>query len=196
MFLQKIYHPIFTPIDEPFTEYSAIKELLKCSENATNEVGQKYMLSTFDLGGCMKTLPLIWSQPKRYQMHIVTLGAFHTAMNFIRMITNKKCRGSGYAEILIEVQLTPGGSIGNVLQRKAYIKALFCLKTICEDMGKTLFALQQLLQNCCQEIFSKAMEDLEIRYVIKKYVLFENKVWSGSYGKTATVMLKRLRTPT
>lgn len=48
----------FTPINQPFTEFSVIKELLKRTEEATQEVGQAYVLNTFDLGGCMKALPL------------------------------------------------------------------------------------------------------------------------------------------
>ncbi|KAG1682474.1 hypothetical protein GQR58_010998 [Nymphon striatum] len=39
----------FNPINQPFTEYSVIRELLNRSEDATLEVGQKYVLSTFDL---------------------------------------------------------------------------------------------------------------------------------------------------
>ena len=49
----------FTPINQPFTEYCVIQELLRRSEEATAKVGQKYVLNTFDLGGCMKALPLI-----------------------------------------------------------------------------------------------------------------------------------------
>ncbi|EDO46758.1 predicted protein [Nematostella vectensis] len=48
------------PIHQPFTEYAVIKELLQRSEDATKEVGQLYVFTTFDLGGCMKELPLIW----------------------------------------------------------------------------------------------------------------------------------------
>ena len=71
-------------------------------------------------------------------MHIITPGAVHTAMNSIGMITNQKCRGSGCAEILIEVQLTTGGSVGNVLEGKSYAKALFCLKTVCKAMERLI----------------------------------------------------------
>ena len=53
-----------TPIHQPFTDYAVIKELLKRSEEATSEVGQEYVINTFDLGGCMKALPLIWNIPQ------------------------------------------------------------------------------------------------------------------------------------
>lgn len=65
-----------TPIHEPFTEYSVIKELLRRSEDATRQVGQEYVLITFDLGGCMKALPLIWKHPDVYQKHGILPGPF------------------------------------------------------------------------------------------------------------------------
>ena len=105
----------FTPIDQPFTDYATVAELLEQSELATQEVGQKYVLSTFDLGGCMKALPLIWKFPDKYKYHVVTPGAFHTAMNYIGMLTKKKCSGSGYAEILIEAGLVTTGCLQSVL---------------------------------------------------------------------------------
>ena len=117
----------FTPIHHPFTEYSVVKELLKRSEEATIEVGQEYVLNTFDLGGCMKALPLIWKFPDQYKKHVVTPGPFHTGMNYIGMLTGHKCRGSGYSEILIEADLVTSGCLENVLRGKAYAKALFCL---------------------------------------------------------------------
>ena len=62
----------YTPIEQPFTDYGVIKELLKRSEKATDAVGQLYVLNTFDLGGCMKALPIIWKYPEEYKRHIVT----------------------------------------------------------------------------------------------------------------------------
>ena len=71
----------FTPINRPFTDYSVIKELLIRSEEATAEVGQEYVLNSFELGGCMKALPLIWKLPDHYKKHVITPGPFHTGMN-------------------------------------------------------------------------------------------------------------------
>lgn len=56
-----------TPIHQPFTEYALITELLRRSKKATREVGQDYILNTFDLGGCMKALPMIWKYPEWYK---------------------------------------------------------------------------------------------------------------------------------
>ena len=60
-------------------------------------VGQEYVLSTFDLGGCMKALSLIWKAPDKYKKHVVTPGQFHTSMNYMGGLTGHKCRGSGYS---------------------------------------------------------------------------------------------------
>ncbi len=91
----------FTPINQPFTEYCVIQELLRQSEEATAEVGQKYILNTFDLGGCMKALPLIWKFPEKYKLHVVTPGQFHTVMNYMGMLTGHKFKGSGYDSSLM-----------------------------------------------------------------------------------------------
>ena len=63
-----------TNINQPFTEYLIIKVVLKQSENATMELGQDYILNTFDLGGCMKALPFIWTFLNKYRKHTVCPG--------------------------------------------------------------------------------------------------------------------------
>ena len=49
----------YTPINHTITQYETVKELLRRSEEATLEIGQKYTINTFDLGVCMKALPLV-----------------------------------------------------------------------------------------------------------------------------------------
>ncbi|KAK0148594.1 hypothetical protein N1851_011079 [Merluccius polli] len=191
----------FTPINQPFTEYSVIKELLKQSEEATMEVGQEYVLNTFDLGGCMKALLLIWKFPDEYEKHVVTPGPFHTGMNYMGMVTAHKCKGSGYAEILIEAELVTSGCLEGVLKGKAYAKALFCLKTVSEAMERLLLqrfieeenveitnpkALFDLVQTCSRENLDLAQKDPSTLDILKKYEAYENKVRAGHLGKTAT----------
>lgn len=94
----------FTPINQPFTEVSFIRELLRQSEDATMEVGQAYMLNTFEPGGCMTALPLIWKLPDEYKKHVVIPGPFHIGMNYMGIVTGNKCLGSGYSEVLIEAR--------------------------------------------------------------------------------------------
>ena len=116
-----------------------IKELVKRSGEATMEVSQAYVLNTFDLGACMKALPLIWKFPDEYKKLIVIPGPFHTGMNYMGMVTGNKCKGSGYSEILIEAELVTTGCLSSVLKGKAYTKVLFCLKTVSEAMQRLLF---------------------------------------------------------
>ena len=53
----------FTPIDQPFTDFGVVRELLERFEEAIDAVEQQYLLNIFDLGGCMKALPIIWRNP-------------------------------------------------------------------------------------------------------------------------------------
>ena len=191
----------FTPINEPFTEFSVIKELLRRSEEATNEVGQAYVLNTFDLGGCMKALPLIWKFPEQYKKHVVIPGPFHTGMNYLGMVTGNKCKGSGYTEILLEAELVTTGCLNSVLKGKAYAKALFCLKTVSEAMQRLLFErfaeeedveanspvpLLNLVQNCNRENLDLVSQDPATLTILEKYTTYEDRVRNGHLGKTAT----------
>lgn len=66
----------FTPITESITQYSVVQELLRQSEVATAEVGQEYVLNTFDLGVIMKAMPLVWNNPQKYNKHVITPGEY------------------------------------------------------------------------------------------------------------------------
>jgi hypothetical protein len=50
------YYPV---IQHPITEYKTVQQCLKLAEEASHEVGQNYVIITFDLGVCMKAYPLI-----------------------------------------------------------------------------------------------------------------------------------------
>ena len=101
-----------------------MEELLKHSEEATKAVRQEYVINTFDLGVCMKALPLVWKYPDQYSKRINFPGPFHTKMNFIGMLNKKKARGSGYVEILIEAKLVTSETLISVLPEK-HIQKLY-----------------------------------------------------------------------
>ena len=179
----------FTPIDQPFTNYGVIKELLKRSEEASDAVGQKYVLNTFDLGGCMKALPIIWKYPDEYKRHVVTPGPFHTTMNYIGMVTGHKCRGSGYSELLLE--------------SKTYAKAIFALKSVSEAMQRLLMekfieemlietgnpeALINLVKDCTRDKLDLVIQDPSTQALLKKYLEYEEMVRKGHLGKNGNVL--------
>ena len=80
------YYPI---INHPTTDYSTVQECLRVSKNASREVGQKYPVTTFDLGVCMKAYPIIWKNPELYDDHIVMIGSFHLICAYLKMIGKK-----------------------------------------------------------------------------------------------------------
>lgn len=189
----------YTPINEPITEYNTVAELLKRSEEATKEVGQKYVVTTYDLGVIMKVMPIIWKSPESYKDHIVLIGQFHTAMNYINMLLGHNMLGSGFQEILIESQLVTTGCLRGVLNGKAYAKSLFCIKTVCEAMERLLIdrfaeeenaelnpkALLELLDSCDQEHLNEALNEESTVIIIRNYQAYEEKVRQGELGKTA-----------
>ena len=68
------------------------------------------MITTFDLGICMKGYPLIWNMPKCYKDYTVLIDTFCLICAYIKMV-GKKMTGSGLADILLEVVLISSGSI-------------------------------------------------------------------------------------
>ena len=53
------------------------------------EVGQAYVLNTFDFGG-VKALPLISKCPDKYKKHVIISGLFHKRMNYLGMMTGNR----------------------------------------------------------------------------------------------------------
>ena len=191
----------FTPIHQPITDNSVVRELLKRSEAATAELGQRWVLNTFDIRVCLKALPIVWQWPDEFASHVIMIGPFHTSMNYMTMLTGHKMRGSGYTEILLEVQLVSSGSLKGVLSGKAYAKSLFCLKSVCEGMEGLLIeqfvaeeedtpltspaALLNMIQSCKRSHLDDAMKDPSTLNLIEKYRVYEDNVRNGHLGKTA-----------
>ena len=116
-------------------------------EEATRAVGQKYTINTFDIGVCMKALPLIWNFPGKFKEHVVIPCPFHTEINFIGMLTNHIMRGSGYAEIMEEARLVIKGRIKNALNEKAIAKTLFSFKAINKALERLLLEVFRKEEN-------------------------------------------------
>ena len=57
--LKKISIDYYKPLNEPVIENSIVVEMLRHSGEATAEVSQKYVISTYDLSIFIKALPII-----------------------------------------------------------------------------------------------------------------------------------------
>ena len=141
------YYPVIT---EPITDYKTV--CLRYAEEATHEVNQQYVITTFDLGVCMKAYPLIWNNPKRYEKHIVLIGTFHLVCAYLKMV-GKKMDGSGLSDILLEAGLIASGSLQGVIYRKHYDRAMHCHKTMLECLERLLLE-QYMAHQDEQELFS------------------------------------------
>ena len=58
------YYPA---INHPITDFKAVQECLRYLEEASKEIGQWYVITTLDLGVCMKAHPLLWRHPDKYK---------------------------------------------------------------------------------------------------------------------------------
>ena len=116
------------------------------------------------------------------------------------MVTSKKFRGSGYAEILLEANLTTTCCLKNILKGKAYAKAIYALKAVSESVQRLLFekyleedatniqtpmALMKIVQECNRQKLDSVLNDPSSNQLINSYLQYEEKVRNGHLGKTA-----------
>ena len=80
------YYPV---INHPITDNSTVQECLRMSKQSSDEVGQRYAITTFDLGVCMKAYPILWKSPDTYKDHIVIIGSFHTVCAYLKRVGKK-----------------------------------------------------------------------------------------------------------
>ena len=62
-----IYFPV---IQRPMKKYSTLQEILRYSEESSDEIGQSHVIATFNLWFFMKTYPFVWGSPKYYERTI------------------------------------------------------------------------------------------------------------------------------
>ena len=201
------YYPV---IPNPITEYSTVSKCLDDAANATKEVGQKYVIVTFDLGVCMKAYPLIFNNPLRYKEHIIMIGTFHLICGYFKMI-GKKMNSSGFADILHEASLVKSGTVKGVINGKNYTRSMACHKLLVESMERLLIEqylrsigtasvfealpqsslrlLNELLDSPSETNLKNAMKDSKVREWVNNFLEFKDKVRKGSLGKTAQFWL-------
>jgi hypothetical protein len=129
------YYPV---INQSITDNKVVQECLRYSEQGAREVGQKYVVTTFDLGVCMKAYPIIWNEPKKFEDHIIMIGTFHVVCAYFKMI-GKKMEGTGLSDILLETGLIGSGSVTGVITGKHFSRAMHCHKILLEALERLLF---------------------------------------------------------
>ena len=115
---------------------------MRYSEEATREIGQEYIITTFDLGVCMKAYPITWSGPQRYSKDIILLGTFHLVWAYLKMV-GKKMAATGLEDFLLEACLISCGAIEGVMSGKSYGRSVHCHKILLECLERLL--LEQFL---------------------------------------------------
>ena len=116
-------------IHHPITDYKTVQQCLLYAREATKEVGQKYTITTFDLGVCMKAYPIIFNHPERFKKHIVLIGTFHLTMAYFKML-GKKLEGSGIEDIILEAGLSRSESIQAIMTGKIMNVHFIAIKSL------------------------------------------------------------------
>ena len=136
------YYPV---IFSPITQYATVHECLKLAEQATDEVDQRYVFTTFDHGVCMKAYPLLWNIPEYYNRHIVLIGTFHLTMAYYKM-NRMKMEGSGFEDVSIEANNISPGSVQGVLTGENFSRVTNCHKVMLESLHHLLKQVYKSMQ--------------------------------------------------
>ncbi|XP_046346792.1 uncharacterized protein LOC124127441 [Haliotis rufescens] len=182
------YYPV---IGCPITEYKTVQECLRYAENATNEVDQEYIITTFDLGVCMKAYPLVWNNQTKYEKHIILIGTFHLVCAYMKMI-GKKMNGSGLSDILLESGLIASGSITGVLSGKHYERAMHCHKVLLECLERlpmTQYVASQGQTEALSSLSEQSKQLLVLVNYIKGFQQYRDDIRAGLRGETAQMWL-------
>ena len=199
------YYPV---INSPITDYKTVQQCLEYSESATREVGQDYVITSFDLGVCMKAFPLIWNNPIRYQKHIVMIGSFHTVCAYLKML-GKKMNGTGLDDIFVEAGLITTGSLQGVLSGKNYSRSMLCHKTMLEALERLLMmeflistnrtglldtdlqksVMRDLIEMPSRTTMDATKEEGNVMSLVQDYMDFKETVRQGDLGKTAQLWM-------
>ena len=81
------YYPV---VHHPITDYKTVRECMGLAVASSDEVGQKYNITSYDLGVCMKAFPLVWNEPKMYDKHTILIGTFHLMCAYICVIGKRR----------------------------------------------------------------------------------------------------------
>ena len=200
------YYPI---INHLTTDYSTVQECLRVSKNASREVGQKYAVTTFDLGLCMKAYHIIWKSPDFYDDHIVMIGSFYLIYVYLKMI-GKEMNESGLADMLLEAGAISVGFMNDVISGKNYSRAINCHKVTAKSMERLLYHrflearclkdlpgdllqaidhIDHIINERTSENLHAAMQNEALANFLEEYSSFRQQVRGGSQGKTAQFWL-------
>ena len=190
-------------LNHPVTELSTVQELLRLSKIATDVIGQRYTICTFDLAIVMKALEILWNEKEKYRDFIIQIGAFHTISAYFNVL-GKKMEGSGFAEVVLESGVCSSGSINGVMKEKLFNRAMGAHIAVCDARewlllerfvrsvdGSNMFTpdVKKLPSNLHEdpgkECLEVSIEDPSFIHFFDGYKKFRKDAASGLHGKTA-----------
>ncbi|KAK3106630.1 hypothetical protein FSP39_024006 [Pinctada imbricata] len=189
------------PLLHPITENATVQKILELSQNASEQLGQKSTIITFDLAVAKKAYSILWQNHVKFDNIIIRMGAFHTICALFHAL-GKHIRGSGFSEIIIDAGICASGSVERVLLGKHYNRALRVHRIILEALERLLIKryieqeetdisndfrvlLEDLASSPCKENLLKVETSATCQDHFDQYSKYRDSVREGALGKTA-----------
>ena len=106
-------------------------ELSSCSINLDA------IICVFDQAIYAKAVEIKWKDPNKYKNCIIMLGMFHMVMMYLGVI-GKRLKDAGMRDVLIQSEISSGGSVDRALSGKMYNHAVRCNKLFYEALYRLL----------------------------------------------------------
>ena len=141
-------------IRNPITDFSTVIESIYQSQKYAAKCNMIYTHITTDAGAAAKFYQVVWNNPIEFKNVLIHLGDFH-AMQELFTIIGKVVKGSGFEDILYQVDLCTTGGIRGVIAGKHYNRSW----AVHECLSEAIFRL--FMNKVCNQLaISSSLENL------------------------------------
>ena len=189
------------PIPKAITEYGTFFEMFYTARELRLQSNMRYCHITLDIGAAMKAYQVVWNNPEIWTDIIIHPGDFHAMMAFFGVI-GCYIKGSGFEEILFELDLCSSGSINGVISGKQYNRCWYIHEAFSEALSRIFIEqfittpIPDVLQNkidVLDENVVGILQDLDVQAFFSEVNASIEKAFIGDFGKTTQYWMKYIQ---
>ena len=146
----------------------------------------------------MKAYQVVWNNPEIWTDIIIHPGDFHAMMAFFGVI-GCCIKGSGFEEILFELDLCSSGSINGVISGKQYNRCWYIHEAFSEALSRLFIEqflttpIPDVLQNKIDVLDKNVvgiLQDVDVQAFFSEVNASIEKALNGDFGKTTQYWMK------
>ena len=194
---QQIVSYLTTIIASP-TSIAVVKYTLDQCLQVADEIGDKYMQVSYDLGVEKIAMQVQSTERPTYDSIVIHLEQFHVMMAYFKGI-GKFIENCGISNILVDSELIAHRCVGGLISGKSFNRCKYLFKLLClafeilrferflsdENIEISMNALDYCKNFMNERFKNPLISNHEVKELFKMYEQFQIKTLSGDLGKTA-----------